>query len=208
MTSIKIFIIGLVFIIFSSNCFAEPTKLQKEMMNETASMMDIFILRHNLYYSSLDNSIEIDEYTIYPVKIKDLGSLQIAPTVTLELDWVAGSFYINSFEMMSPEPNKLNFTFSNAKNLCLSMLESISYNELYSFFALHKGYTVKTYNSEKENNFDGLTDGLGLAATLILREYTHLDGKRTSQTYFVECKTLAIDINLENVTFSFKGEWK
>jgi hypothetical protein len=178
------------------------------MMNQPVHMMDIFILRHNLFFASLDNDFAIDENSSYPVKVKDYGLLDISPYVALEFNWETAAFDISAVELLRQHFGKFELTFSNAKSLCLNLLASLEPLELVDGYAALQGYSIESYSAGQPENFGKLKERLGLVAHLFGPYYSHIDGNNTAAAYSVKCRTKAADTLLEKVEFTFKGNWK
>jgi hypothetical protein len=193
-------------------CSAEPNKLQKEMMNESASMMDIFILSHNIFFSQEDRNITIDEYSSFPlIKDKEYVTLHLEPTLEVALDWENGMFNILSTEVQNIKYFQgVKLTFNNAKNLCLSILEKNMEFHLRSDYADHNGYKngkyLKSYkDSSMIKQVMKFIDMTKRKARLTILRYSK--DKKKMDNFKVSCTTSNEDNLLENVKFTFEGKW-
>ncbi|MFL0797502.1 MAG: hypothetical protein K6L73_08425 [Cellvibrionaceae bacterium] len=137
-------------ILVSSLAQSEPTKIQKSMMDEPPSMMDLFLLQENMRikkaYSSKHEITSL--HTTIELTKSDVKNAYINAYPSVNLDWDAGKFSIELSSTISPR-RSIKRSYKNAKNICYALLQKLDYHELEPLNALHLGFKRNGYLVEK-----------------------------------------------------------
>ena len=94
---IKLILIGLAGLFISMNAISEPSKLQRQMMNEPATMMDLFVRGSQRDLVEEFNNSKIifqgKQYDFTPAFNKN-SELSIRGAISVYLDWERGKWVI------------------------------------------------------------------------------------------------------------------
>lgn len=195
--------INLIFTMLSFSVYCEPTKLQNQMLNEPPTMMDIFIIRQELQFNKRDNSF-IANYGRFQLPKLNERELTIYPQIFVSLNWEEGVFTITSNASLSRYTTPFELTLQNAKTLCLASLNNISMFQLDNSLAAHRGYSRPKYTAGDFKNFEEFNSGLKFEAYIRKHSYN----KNIFKMYEVTCSTSVDDPGLDEVKFTFEGDWK
>ncbi|PCI87733.1 MAG: hypothetical protein COB24_04745 [Hyphomicrobiales bacterium] len=206
MLKIRLLIISAILTSFSlvNNVIAEPTSLQKMMINENVTMMDRFL---DLSYSSLkffeDHEIDFNIETIaFPLKLERDENLIAKPSLTVGLDWDLGAWYISTnVSIIRRFINSKVFSYANGKSMCGKLLHKMNFLFLIPAYAYHNGFTRSTYDK------DQLISHKNIGENTIWRAKLELTNIADNKHYKVKCEH-AYEIEPTDYTYVFEGNWR
>jgi len=192
----------LILVLASTNIEAKPSEIQRQMMNEPASMLDIFIeksvkeLNEEILNKTIhfDNSKESGEYF---VETDNKKAYRLDYYVDLQLDWDSGKWVIFNYKK---EYKNVKPTIKNAYIICNKMLSELDYSALSPSNAQHRGFTTKSYTAGHPKNVEKMLDNT------IHRSYFTLE-LRHKELYTIECERPAMHSG-EPIEFKTTGRWK
>lgn len=187
--------------LLSSNiAYAEPTKDQKMMMNEDLTMMDWFIFRNELdLINDGANKFTIETDNIF-LHVGELGY----NSFHVGLDYGMGEFYISNVQQIpkSPKLDNSKLSLEEGREICKMALEKMSEKApfLDTTYALHRGFSSKSYNPYSESEYSLITARL---------KYSLKIGSAFSKTpKSVSCEIPQYGTsNFEKIKYSFDGNW-
>ncbi|MGK2232411.1 MAG: hypothetical protein ACI92O_001582 [Colwellia sp.] len=186
--------------LMSSNIsFAEPTKDQKMMMNESFTMMDWFLYRNEQFLIDRGiNKLVIDVEDMYFT----VGESTAYSSFFITLDFDAGNFYAtNEHDLFeSPKTGNVKLTLDDGKKICFAAIKEMSESapRLNTSFAEHKGFSTESYTPYSNPKRDMNT--IGIKFKLFLRH-------RDNSTVNCEIPLYSSPKDLDKITYSFNGEW-
>ena len=154
--------------------FSEPTILQKQILNEPITMMDLFIinsekqLKEQKYFTGeysykeviLEASSEKGDATPYieffPIETVNGDNIILPVDIEVGLDFDRGKWLIvmSATNITYKVRKNIKYTLKTAKNICKSMLATLQTASLSPRYARHRGYQRKIYTAANFENYE------------------------------------------------------
>lgn len=216
MVMFKRIILGLfLFNIIIFNAQAELTKIQKLILNEPITMMDLFVVslnkqlesdhpRMGLILQSQNSSAE------FPVETLDGENIRTVTVIEVVLDFDRGKWIIDYRMSDTGSLDKILPTQKNAQNICKAMLDEIKFVNINIIDALHQGYSKSYYSEKIKSSFvDEANNTIHRANFYVYREGAKLS-MECERNYNQDWSGMDKDYQekMNDISYKFSGHWK
>jgi hypothetical protein len=202
-----------IFCILPLQVQAELTSLQKQILTEPVTMLDVFVEKSERRLSSSFGSeltlesVQTDEgkkVTMFPIETLDDKDIKLPFSIQVLLDFDRGKWIINSWVKSFRPVNSMKPTIRNAQNLCKKMLNDMELATLSIFDAEHRGHASKSY-LQGVNLQQELDSNTIHSVDFEWDDYSKNPRKRTKRS--IECEKVFND-PIEKTTFNIHGDWE